>query len=382
MKNKTIFIFTDYFLPGCQAGGPVTSIANLVTLLEDEFNFIIVTRNKDLGIEKEYENIQSDILTKYKDFNIIYLSEITSNKINTILNKYNPDLIYLNSFFSVFTRKILFSKYKNKTILAPRGELQKNALAIKKIKKLIYLKVFKFLKLEKDIYFHSTDITETEELKSNFNTENITTISNIPRINSSKALLKNKDELKLIFISRIRDNKNLHFALEILSKSKKEIVFDIYGPIEDKNYWIKCQELIKGLPKNIQASYKGVLSPLDILETMKKYHGLLLPTKTENFGHVIVEAMISGLIPIISNQTPWKELEKEKIGWDIDLDKAKDYLEAIEKLYAMSQEDYKEYSMNNIKYINNKLHVNKIKNTYINMFKSQLNKGEVNYVQR
>ena len=386
MKNKTIFIFTDYFLPGCQAGGPVTSMANLVTLLEEEFNLVIITRNKDLGIDEVYTDTKFDVLTKYKNFNIIYLSEVSRNSISQIIEKNKPDLIYLNSFFSLFTQFVLihklFSKNKTSLILAPRGELQVNALEIKKVKKNIYLFLYKMFGLNKDIFFHATDKIEKERIESILNTKNIKTISNVPRISESKGLEKKSNELKLIFISRIRDNKNLHFALELLKDTDKNIIYDIYGPIEDKIYWNKCQRIIQKLPKNILVTYKGVVSPLDILETMKKYHALLLPTKTENFGHVIVEAMISGVLPIISNQTPWLELESKKVGWDLALDDKNGFLEAVEKVYKMDGNTYSIYSQNTINYVKEKLQIDQIKNDYINLFKTQLNIKGKNNVQK
>ena len=112
-----IFIFTDYFLPGCQAGGPVTSMANLVTLLEEEFNLVIITRNKDLGIDEVYKDTKFDVLTKYKNFNIIYLSEVSKNSISKVIEKNKPDLIYLNSFFSLFTQFVLIHKLFSKSKL-------------------------------------------------------------------------------------------------------------------------------------------------------------------------------------------------------------------------------------------------------------------------
>ena len=54
---------------------------------------------------------------------------------------------------------------------------------------------------------------------------------------------------------------------------------------------------------------------------MKNYHCLFLPSTGENYGHAIVEAFSAGLPVIISTLTPWKNLESQKVGWDIPLDK-------------------------------------------------------------
>lgn len=369
MENKKILIFTNHFLPGNRAGGPVTSIANLTKLLNDKFEIIIVTSNKDLGVEIPYENVEYNTKVKYQDFNVVYLSEINAHTVSEAIKANSPDFIYLNSFFSTFTQLVLWLTVKEglKTpiVLAPRGEMQKNALAIKKVKKNIYLTIYKLLKLYNKVYFHATDITESDRIQEMFPTQNISILPNVPKVANNTSLSKSKNELRLIFISRIRDNKNLHTALKVLSASKSNIVFDIYGPLEDEEYWEKCQIQIQALPKNISVAYKGVVSPENITTIMQQYHALLLPTKTENFGHIIVEAMQAGLPPIISDQTPWLNLEENRAGWSLDLGNEEAFLEAVETLYAMDREAYTNLSQSTIDFIAKKLNVEELKTKYI-----------------
>lgn len=373
---RKLCFFTNHFLPGNRAGGPVVSIANLTRILDKEFEIIIVTSNKDLGIDKPYTNVVYDDLVKYEDFNVIYLSEISSKTILNTINKITPHLIYLNSFFSTITQFVLFVSIKHRIkipiILAPRGELQENALAIKALKKKVYLTVYKLMKMYKKVHFHATDKIEYNRIKNMFGIDNITTIPNASKISDAKPLSKNKNELKLNFISRIRDNKNLLLAIHSLVNCKGNIIFDIYGPIEDKKYWEKCQLAIKKLPKNVVTEYKGIVSPADIFNVMRQYHALLLPTKTENFGHVIVEAMQFGVIPIISDQTPWLNLEIDHAGWSLDLDKPEYFTKAIKTLYRMDDEEYTKLSASTLHYISNKLNIEELKQNYIELFKKAL----------
>lgn len=376
MQKKRLLIYTNNFLPGYRAGGPVTSIANLSKLLKKDFKITIITSNKDFGMDKPYCNIKYDEEVEYEGFNVIYLSAINLKKVLYTIKICKPELIYLNSFFSSFTQLVLFGTITNKLncpiVLAPRGELQTNALAIKGLKKKIYLIICKLINFYNKVHFHATDKIEFDCINNMISTDNISILPNVPKISDGTPLSKEKNELKLIFISRISIKKNLLFALDSLSSCEFNVTFDIYGPIEDAAYWKKCQLAIEALPKNIITEYKGIVTPTNISSVMRKYHALLLPTKTENYGHVIVEAMQSGVVPIISDQTPWVELSKHKAGWDLNLEKIEDFTKIINILYKMGSAEYSNLSRNTIEYINERLDIDELKQNYIDFFNKVL----------
>ena len=86
-----------------------------------------------------------------------------------ILNNFNPDVIYLNSFFDFkFSILIcLINKYfiKKKLIISPRGELLLDALRIKYFRKKLYILISNFLKLYLDTTFHLNSIKEKNQTK-------------------------------------------------------------------------------------------------------------------------------------------------------------------------------------------------------------------------
>jgi glycosyltransferase involved in cell wall biosynthesis len=368
---KKILIFTDSFLPGFKGGGPITSVSNLVNLLNKDFHILICTRNHDFGKTEPYKDIIYDKITRYHEYNVIYLSKMDKKNISKVIEEFNPNMIYLNSFFSATTQRVMFLNkfyFNKKLVIAPRGELQENALNIKKTKKTLYLFVYKLLRLYKNTYFHSTDEIETNRIKKIFGIENVTELQNAVKIYNFTPLIKKENQLKIIFVSRISRKKNLAFALTLLSSVQYDIIFDIYGPKEDMHYWKECKDIIQHLPKNIKVTYKGNLNQSDVIQKMREYHTFLFPTLSENFGHVIVEAMQAGLIPIISDQTPWRNLDKIDAGWDINLDNKQKYIEVIEKLYLMDTEEYTKKSFNVIQYIHTKLNMKKLSKDYVDLF--------------
>ena len=75
-------------------------------------------------------------------------------------------------------------------------------------------------------------------------------------------------------------------------------------------YWEKCQRIIDDLPENIQVKYNGTIGHEKVVREMASHDLFFLPTLGENFGHVIFEALAAGCPILISDQTPWRNLEK------------------------------------------------------------------------
>ena len=188
MQKKKILIFIDWYLPGYKAGGPIQSIANLVNHLDDELDISIVTSNKDLGMNTPYADLTFNTWLNRDNYRVIYLDEANqnSNMYRKLLTEHHYNAIYLNSLFSVrFTLLPLWAaiKLKSEIVLAPRGMLGEGALNIKKIKKQLFLALFKFLKIAKRVTWHATAETESEEIKQHFG--NDVKISIAPNLSSN-----------------------------------------------------------------------------------------------------------------------------------------------------------------------------------------------------
>ncbi len=126
-------------------------------------------------------------------------------------------------------------------------------------------------------------------------------------------------DLRIAFLSRITPMKNLLGAVEILSEVEAPITFDVYGPVEDVRYWEACRRSLAALPKNVRAAYHGPVPHGEVGGVLSRYDLFLLPTLGESFGHAIADALGAGCPPLISDRTPWRELEAEGVGWALPL---------------------------------------------------------------
>jgi glycosyltransferase involved in cell wall biosynthesis len=360
---KNLLIVTRWYLPAVKSGGTVRSITALVNGLKEDFNVFVLTSDRDLGATKPYKNVEFDKLTLHDGIPIVYLSKLNVESIGKYIELKKPDTIYLNSFFDITTQSVMFlklrGKIKTKIILAPRGELAKGALSIKANKKRVYLFLYKLLNLSKGIVFHATSQEDLLDIKQLFPSNKIEVIQNPKEENSEDYELpfKEKNQLKMVFISRIAPVKNLLYGLEALEKStiSGSVTFDIYGPDEDESYWNSCQKVIKRLPTNIEVNYKGFVEPSNIGITLSNYHLFFLPTKGENFGHAIVEAMQVGLIPLISDKTPWQNLESIDSGFSLSLETPNAFSKAISQVLLLDNSSFIQYSKNVKNYIGKKI---------------------------
>lgn len=380
MIKPKIAVLIDWYLPGTKAGGPVRSVFSLINLMQPFFDFYVITTNSDLGSSHSYQNINSNSLFEKNGVHYYYFSreQLHQDALVKVLNLIEPDLIYLNSFWSAhFSVNIVRLKYKKvikaPVLLAPRGMLGKGALGIKPFKKQIFLLLSKFFTWHKSVSFHASQEQEVKDILKYFPKANVLVA---PNVNSSavcnNSSSKNINTLSLFFLSRVSRVKNLHFALDMLKMIPNtfNITYDIYGNLEDLEYWQECEQLISELPPNVKVNYKGELAFDKVSDTIKNYNALLMPTLNENYGHSIVESLLCGCLPIISNQTPWNDLDN--VGYSLDLAYPEAFAAAIKELASLSEQEFKKRSQMAITYISQKINLTTITQQYNSIFNASI----------
>lgn len=351
MTKKNIAVLIDWYLPGNKAGGPVKSVYSMLNVLKSEFNFFVITTDHDLGSSTPYKNIETDKWVKYNGIPVYYFSKknLRSKNILEVINSIKPDLVYLNSFWS-YNFSLLplrfkkAGKLKADIVLAPRGMLGKGAMSIKPLKKKLFLSLLKFVNLHSKTVFHATTTDEEKEIIKILKKAKVKIASNVnsAQLIEKRAIRKEPGELKLFYLSRIAKVKNLHYALEALSKITIDgkISYDIYGSMEDRIYWRECEAVIKKLPGNITVNYRGDLSFEQVQPMIDKYHFLFLPTLNENFGHSIYETLMSACPVIISDATPWNGVNDLNCGFAIPLKRKDEFASVIKSLVQYDNELY------------------------------------------
>ena len=324
--------------------------------------------------KSKHKGIKTNKWLKKSNYSIYYNdSRLNIFKIKSFVFEIKPNYIYFNSIFSldyfILPIFLLFNLPNLRFVLAPRGMLGSGAIKIKSIKKITFLNISKTLPIFQQIIWHPTSFSEKNDILKFFTNAKTFVIPNIPSLQCKHYIRRTKEPnvLKLIYISRVSPKKNLLGSLEALNFNfKGSIVYDIYGPIEDQKYWLKCKKVISSLPSNLKISYKGSLKHNEIPNIVTNYHFLFLLTKNENYGHVIIETLNCSCPVIISNQTPFNHLYKKKLGWDLCLEKS-NVNDVLNKALIMSQHTYDIFSKSAFLYSFTQNSI-KIKNKYIKLF--------------
>lgn len=266
-----------------------------------------------------------------------------------VLNSTEYNVLYLNGFFSpIFTIRPLILRrlgiLNNKTakvILTPRGDFT-GGCENKKLKKYSYIYAVKAIGLYRNLLWHATSEIEDQDIKEKFSKAKTFMVPNLPAkyVPKEPILKKQPGELRLVFVSRIFPKKNIKYALEVLKQIKDgRITFDIYGPMEDNEYWAECEDLIKQMPDNVKVKYCGEAEHKDIPHIFEQYHAFFFPTLGENYGHVIVEAMMNNCLCILSKGvTPWDDyIEPLSIG--AKLNDQEIFVEIVNRLLKDDQKE-------------------------------------------
>jgi glycosyltransferase involved in cell wall biosynthesis len=356
VKRPIILCFVACYLPGYRSGGPVRSIANLVDHLGDELDIRIVTRDRDALDTEPYPYVKVDAWNTVGKAKVFYASKrsITFAGIAQLLRETPYDVLYLNSFFAfglttlpLLARRLGRASQKP-CVLAPRGEFSIGAIELKSWKKRPYMKVANAMGLYRGLYWQASSEFEATDIRRELGHFASTTAiaPNLPPKAQAKAPLSSPPDslrkpgpLRIVFLSRITPKKNLDFLLERLACVSSNVECTIYGPLREPDHWIRCLNLISRLPQNVIAQYCGEVEPEDVLSTFSAHDLFVFPTRGENYGHVVLEALTAGTAVLISDRTPWRS--SENMGLEVlRLEDPDAWVHAIERWANFSNEQF------------------------------------------
>lgn len=144
---------------------------------------------------------------------------------------------------------------------------------------------------------------------------------------------------RILFLSRIHPKKGLDLLREAWSTLPPSLnaVLEIAGAgdrahVAEVERWVRQQP---GPP----ARYLGSVDREEKLRLLATAWALALPSRSENYGMAIAEALACGTPVVASTQTPWQEIEREDCGRIVE-PRIESVAEALRVLLALGETEH------------------------------------------
>jgi glycosyltransferase involved in cell wall biosynthesis len=266
---------------------------------------------------------------------------------------------------------LLFSK---KIIISPRGELYPAALERKITRKRIYLKAMQVV--QRKIHFHSTNPVELGLIKKYFSRAK--SIIEIPNYIELPEKQVRKIIPQILYLGRINPIKNLHLLIEAYSRlpSRVKLKFPLLIAGEanleyEKLYLQKLLQLIKNNKLGNNVQFIGGIYGNQKQKLLSESYFTILPSKSENFGNVVLESICQGTPVIVTKEAPWEIIEKYKAGFWIT-PKVTELTNKINQIISLDRCHYLQMRNNAYRLASSKFDINKHVNTWIEFYLKKL----------
>ena len=301
-----------------------------------------------------------------------------------------PDVVHLHSIWSPYIHKMaVWCRNKNiPYVISPHGALTKWALHYHWWKKIPALLLYQYRDLRSASGFHVTAKDEEEDVRR-LHLKQLLAIAPLGVVVQQLP----DDELKrsdILFLSRIHPKKNPEALLRawsgISADERKGWRIIIAGP-DDIGHQAELKKLADELGLSVRdfsgelefgkkqilggnevplAVYQEKLdtSDADVVFTGPVYSEtkdwlyrqsryFVLPSHSENFGGVILEALAAGTPCIATKGTPWAQLPEHNCGWWIE-DSVEALRDVLEQALQLKDGQYAEMSRNAYHFVQEK----------------------------
>jgi glycosyltransferase involved in cell wall biosynthesis len=317
-----ILVIIPSYKPAFHYGGPIRSVASLCEAMGREGHHVTVITTKANGkVELEVEagkiynidNVNVYYFTRWtKDHT--HLSPALLKDLYKHAKKY--DIVHIHSWWNLVTMPatMICLLQGIRPVLSPRGSITQYTIDHQKstIKRLVHFILGKRL-LER-VTIHSTSPREDQQVSQLIKNKRRYIIPNILELPAFKLdFHENAPFLRLAYLGRIDRVKNLEFLLaELTSNVKVPYQLTIAG--EGESVYVDSLKKI-GMPsKNIV--WAGHVDGDEKFKLLAQADLLVLPSHTENFGNVVIEALSQGTPVLISDNVGAKDyVLKNELGW-------------------------------------------------------------------
>lgn len=332
------------FYPAVIYGGPIESVHQLcrhISRLGGEVRVLTTDANgpkEVLDVEKGRDILGID------GIRIRYCRRILPDALSLefLQNLYEyikwADVVHLTSVYSfpVIPSLFMCRMLGKPMVWSPRGSLQRWEGSTRVLLKKAWDQVCNWLCTDRSVCLHVTSELEKEESLRAIPNVSYAIIANGVSIPEQVENYSAMTEIgrRLLFIGRLHPKKGLENLIEAMSLLDERYRLTICGDGEAA-YRNSLQKIVDAQRLTDRIRFVGHVEGALKSEHFQSADVCIVPSHTENFGMVVVEALAHSVPVIASQATPWKELESRGCGSWVANDPAT-LASAISSIYNQS----------------------------------------------
>lgn len=208
-------------------------------------------------------------------------------------------------------------------VISPRGMLQAEAFDHRSWKKRLAMAGYQGMLLRRASAFHATSAAEVDSLRRLGLRQPVLLLPNAVDLPTLAATdVSAGGSRRALFLSRIHPHKGVLELLQAWAELRpKGWQLVLAGP-GDSAFRAQVAERVQAMPQGVQVSLRDAVDDADKWALYASSQLMLLPSRSENFGVVVAEALASAVPVITTTGTPWSDLEPRRCGWYVSPDVA------------------------------------------------------------
>ena len=331
-----VCVVSPSFYPAMVYGGTIVSAYQTYSELARQGLEIFVSTTNANGTSKLdvvpqcFQKLEDRFFVKYYDDTVI--GRFSWRFVTLVWRDIKVcDLVRVEDIFSTYIPpSLLYAKMFGKpTMISARGVLSRWALTNKRsFLKRAWLEIL-IRPFTRDLWWHATSEREKEEILQFDGKANVVVIPNgidmrafeqVHRLSRSAYMAKyagvqSSPKAIIVSMGRLHRVKGFDVLLDAFSgllRDRVDCVLLIAGADDGEQGLLEAQIARLGLEG--KAFLTGEVASDDKVEFLSGGDVFALPSHTENFGNVYLEALAAGVPVVASRGTPWQEVERVGCG--------------------------------------------------------------------
>jgi glycosyltransferase involved in cell wall biosynthesis len=208
-------------------------------------------------------------------------------------------------------------------VISPRGSFAPEAQAWRAWKKRLFMALGGSRTLAMASAFHATTAEEEEHIRALYPGTRVGRVPNGVEFPDDEQLAEWKrgaTEDLVLFLGRFHPHKNIDLLIRAWARIADRLpkAFLVLAGPDFEGFETDLRALAQNLGLGKRVRFVGRKDGEDKSVLLARARVLILPSKSENFGNVVVEALAHGTPVITSRGTPWSEAVARGCGWWVE----------------------------------------------------------------